>query len=402
MDIFSLRYGHAVAGSREYLMKACGFLQHKKVITVRSDAKLCKKILEASVNKGSFIESLIACPAWQPIYSIESVDGKLWRDLADSFSQVYKNLDWHTHLSQVVHEQLSLLQERKPKSVNEIDGADISRWTVSIFFKLIFARSLTIDEQNLYYLASLEWRKEIAMKGKGNIEIKKQFYEHLERELKTSSIFHCFDDHDTFSEEVFRKKLSVIAQPFMISPQINFSDVFASLFSYVKSDLSLQTILLKSVATKDFKTLGFFILETLRLHHPFPVLERELEDDFSYKSFKCSKGTQVFILLDSFNHTKDFSIEPWQSGEYSAYKSLLFGAGKRICAGKHIALHCLSYMLIEMIKHYSLETIKPYHNHFYSGRTNDQQDSKAMIFYQCKTAGKILWQSFKLGLQGRS
>ena len=43
-------------------------------------------VLKSSNKKGSFIERLLALPAWSPIYSLESVDGKTWQELASDFN----------------------------------------------------------------------------------------------------------------------------------------------------------------------------------------------------------------------------------------------------------------------------------------------------------------------------
>ena len=100
--------------------------------------------------------------------------------------------------------------------------------------------------------------------------------------------------------------LSVVAQPFIISPQINFSDIFAALFLQIRDSPLQQKTLIKAAKSDDYRCLTYFVLETMRIYHPFPVLEQELTDDITYKDKVLEQGTQVFVLLDEFCHEKRF------------------------------------------------------------------------------------------------
>ena len=84
MDGFSFRYGTQGTNLRLWLIKLCA-LQRKKIVFLNSDPKLCARVLQSSHKKGSFIESLVALPAWSHL-SLESVDGKRWQQLSKDIS----------------------------------------------------------------------------------------------------------------------------------------------------------------------------------------------------------------------------------------------------------------------------------------------------------------------------
>ncbi len=90
--MFSIRYNKDNFDIRTQFIKLCGFLQRKKVIILEDKPYLSKIILEQSVVKGSFIESLIALPAWKPIRSIESIDNEEWIKLSRIFKVIIKNI----------------------------------------------------------------------------------------------------------------------------------------------------------------------------------------------------------------------------------------------------------------------------------------------------------------------
>lgn len=388
MSWYSLRYGKNETNLRDKILQISCFLQRKKCVLLKDNPTLCKKILESSNNKGSFVESLVACPAWKPIYSVESVNGNLWKSLNQEFQNSFKQIKWQRNLPSIVSKELFLLRKRNKKYEDFIDGEGISRWTAGIFSNLVFGGEVLSQDQDLFYRASLEWRKEIAFKEKGSKKIKHDFYKRLGELLEKSGF-----EKDPLT-------LSSIAQPFILSPQINFSDILSSLFSFFKEDSFLKKTFLKSLENKDYKTIGFFILETMRLEHPFPLLEREMTSDFSHKSHHYKKGAQVFILLDSFKNGPRFDLDSWKNNSFSDYNHFLFGAGERVCPGRTVALKCLSYMLIELVKQYSFDRIKPYKNHLYSGRDNDYKDTLKMSLYQLRKTLVIFWKSFLIGVSG--
>ncbi len=42
--------------------------------------------------QGEGLESAIACPAWAPVLSLESIDGQLWREMRNDFDVLMRQL----------------------------------------------------------------------------------------------------------------------------------------------------------------------------------------------------------------------------------------------------------------------------------------------------------------------
>ncbi|MBC7659217.1 MAG: hypothetical protein H7249_07715, partial [Chitinophagaceae bacterium] len=80
--MFSLRYAQDGLSARSQFMRLCGKLQGRKVVTLNSNPEACARVLASSNTKGQGIELMLACPAWEPVFSIESVDGDKWEWLS--------------------------------------------------------------------------------------------------------------------------------------------------------------------------------------------------------------------------------------------------------------------------------------------------------------------------------
>ena len=124
--------------------------------------------------------------------------------------------------------------------------------------------------------------------------------------------------------------ISVILQPFIISPAINVSDVA------VNWDLD--------------KTIEANIVK----NHPFPILEREVVID--------GKIFQAFIPTDEL-------------------KILPFGYGIRQCTGKVIAVKFLETFFTRLMEQ---NIYKPCENHLFSGRDNDSSCSMEETLFQLR------------------
>ena len=109
-----------------------------------------------SRNKGSFFERAVSQKAWLPLHSLESEDGERYERMRIVFHKV-------------------LVQTRYPKRIDglmekhcdrDMSSCRASCETVArIFFDLLFDEELDDESADLYYRASMEWRREIAMKG---------------------------------------------------------------------------------------------------------------------------------------------------------------------------------------------------------------------------------------------
>ena len=173
------------------------------------------------------------------------------------------------------------------------------------------------------YLASLEFRKEIALKGKGDSNKKNKAISIIQKYLK---VYNLKDD--IYS-------ISIILQPFIISPAINVSDVA---INWNMND-SVEDNIVKN--------------------HPFPILERMNIID--------GKQYQIFIPTD------DLKILP-------------FGYGERKCTGNLLATIFLETFFQNLIQK---NIWKPENNHKFSGRNNDNTDNLESIIFQFKTITRL-------------
>jgi dihydroflavonol-4-reductase len=392
---FSLRYGGGVFDIRSGLIRLFGLAQRKKVVILKSDPLLVGEVLAASDTKGSFLERLFATPAWEPIYSIESMDGERWDQLSRDFKELLSRLEWRSRLSGITLKYMGELKGSvEADSSRIVDSEFISRTVVRILYELLFRHPISGADETLFYRASLEWRKEIAIKGKADVRVKNEFWKRLQVIVQDSP----FKD----GLESYRADpacwLSLFAQPFLISPQINIGDIFVTVFRFLEADSVLDAKVIGWAGAKDRKRLEGVVLEAIRLRHPFPILEREMKKDFHFGNTHYPSGTQVFILLDQFEQDETFDAERWlKSSTENPYSSIPFAAGPRMCIGKPIAMELLVDVLSSLLNDLPRDRVRPESGHLYSGRSNDRVVSSKESRYQAKIFAKALWQSLKIG-----
>lgn len=390
--MFSLRYAQDDLSVRSRFMRLCGRIQGKKVVTLNSNPEACARVLASSNTKGQGIELMIACPAWSPVSSIESVDGEDWEWLADNFGKVFARLDWQSRIAPLTRSYIKLFADRAKREPDFVlDAEQVSRMTAGIMYELVFFRGISASEEEIFFQASLEWRKEIAVKGVGKKEVKSKFW-NLLGELLHSSIFADELKEAAGQRDLF---LSTFAQPFILSPQINISDIMSAVFKHLANDALLYEKAQSAAANGDGEFLKNICLESIRLNHPFPILERELTRDVKVGEEVLEAGTQVYMMLDEFKQDQEFSAERWLPGARNPYRAMPFGAGQRMCLGKQLAQEMLAEMLGGMLTEFAPEQVKPSANHLYSGRDNDGKDSIFGALYQIRIFLGVLVQCFK-------
>ena len=333
-------------------------IKHIKYIKKIKDIDEITKILQLT-TKGKFIEYHIATPAWYPIISLESCDNELWKEVKQNF--IFFINEWN---------KLNKENENKNKKTNYlsmhveyyirelinqnkiIDSIHISKITVKSICKYLFDYSLNEFEIDCLYKSSVEWKKEIALKGKGDLAIKKKAIEIIIKIIRKNPKIY----------EIFKEKwedpryYSVIMQPFIISPMINIPDILCNV-----------QLLLKNKKINIMDEINYtFIDRIIYSYHPFPILER----------YDIKTDTQYFIPYDSLltfdNYDKKTNI-------------LVFGNGARKCAGAHHA-----YQIIQPFIELYFEDIRnnrnlfnPIKNHIYSGRINDGVFNITELMYMC-------------------
>jgi hypothetical protein len=316
--VFAIRYGDA----REYYLRLFG----GKIVYMRTlDMELIQKVM-TSADKGDYIERRIATPAWHPVISLESCDGEQWIRTKRNFMTFLQRVS--THNEKRIEE---CIEERLIEDRLFVDSPQISKIVVYGICKSALDHSLTSEELELLYSASIEWRKEIAMKGNGDMRVKVAAIALIMQIVKQNdhvySIFgEKWDDPEYYS---------VIMQPFIISPMINVADIMSN------------AAIIRNSGTKLLLT-DDFIKQVIYSYHPFPVLER------------MYKGVQYFIPLDKLTKFDNYDQRT---------ASLAFGQGPRKCPGSLIAINVVRPLLKFYRDNPTL--CDPTKGHLYSGRNND-------------------------------
>lgn len=306
--------------------------QIKKIeyITVLNIEKI-KKILQLK-TKGKFIEYYVATPAWKPIISLESCDNEEWIMLKTNFMFFISHLE----KNELLYENIDITLQKYIKEGKTIDSSIISKIVCIGFCSFLFNYDLSEYELDILYQSSLEWRKEISLKGKGDYSIKLKAIDIILQIIKkTKHIYDVFGDKWDNPEYY-----SVIMQPFIISPMINVSDIMTN----YQILLNNEKIGINEKITNDL------IDKIIYSNHPFPILER----------YDSVKNIQYFIPLDMLTNYENYDNNT---------KILSFGYGPRRCAGTQYMYKILEILLNGYQENTSL--FNPIKNHKYSGRIND-------------------------------
>jgi hypothetical protein len=315
-----------------------------------TDLEVAKQVLLHSSNKGTFIEDKIATPAWSPVLSLESVNGQTWKILRINFGLLLKHLPSAEALSVVTQEVLS-----KQDPTMEMDAKEMTRLTLATFVKWLFDRDWD-PKWNFVCEASWEWRKEIAIKGKADPRIKKKTVDWLVEMIQQSKYGPLFGEK--WAEPEY---YSVIMQPFILSPMINFSDIAVSAARYPEMSVP----------------------ELIHTQHPFPILERYIEKEMTVSNEEgnivvIEANTQVFIPLDTIGKQKKYINTLWTP----------FSIGPRKCMGTSYALAFLEVLLPHCKR--SAHFV-PHKNHRYSGRNNDTLTFRQSMYQLFIFVRVLIW-----------
>jgi len=312
-------------------------------------AKTQQEIKEALMltDKGHGIEELIATPAFEPILSLESVNGKQWIELKKNFLIFQKFLPSIQQLGIVAkHEMNKKLNEHSA----ELNSKDISILTLRIFVNWMFNEVdsfnnvLSEEKLNKIYESSIEYRKQIAFKGVGCQAKKQESVDIIVNLLKNSEKYK-----NVFVDWSQPEYFSVVMQPFIISPMINVSDIAVS----VKQNIHK----LEQFNNDTSSFIDYAIFNA----HPFPVLER----------FDKKTNTQIFIKITDLKEEK-----------YN------YGYGPRACLGRLYAREFLNEFFEPILQNHRTINFMPQKDHLYSGRDNDNGNLTESI-YQLKMMAKI-------------
>ena len=385
--VLKIRYG---SSSRSFILKSLQLLQGRRSIILNSDDKLCKLVLDSSDTKGKGIEYFFALNGWAPIFNSESVDGDRWKKLIAIFRKIIPCLDYSERIENLVNKHVG----RILKEIKVIDCKGLELLTLRIFFELLFKREVkTAEDEELLLNATGEWRKHVAQKGNSKLPLKQSMITKIV-EYASESEFN-FEQIKNEHKASTYEAISMFMQPFIISPIINITDIFAEFFLLLSKHPEYQqkikiSLLENEKKEKNENTLTMIlccIYETLRLKHPFPIFERDVQRTIDYNGRHITKGTHVYIELDSFVQEKSYFPERWLDNEYYKNKSwILFATGPRMCAGKQIATLIMEGMIKQMLlqTNFNWEQMKVWVGHGISGRRNDNSFGIEETQYQIK------------------
>ncbi|PRW45482.1 Lysosomal beta glucosidase [Chlorella sorokiniana] len=315
-----------------------------RMVRVR-DPQVARAVLAASDSKGEGLESAIACPAWAPVLSLESIDGQLWRETRDDFDALMRQLPPAAKLQEAATARLDALVA----SGADIDADAIARWSLASFLSYLFGVKEWKPEYECLVQASWEWRKEIAVRGAADSAVKQAAVRLLtEQLLPGSPLWPIYGER--WREPRY---YSLLMQPFIISPAINLGDIAVAL---------------------QLAPPGTAPDAAVRDMHPFPIFERYVD-----KAILHPDTGEVAVPAGS--HCIIFSAD------LAGSQFPIFGAGPRACPGGPLITGLLPLMQSKLV---GCPRFHPQRGHESSGRHNDTNWSGAETAYFVKTVGKLL------------
>ncbi|KAJ1451917.1 hypothetical protein M885DRAFT_528320 [Pelagophyceae sp. CCMP2097] len=317
-----------------------------------ADVKDAMLVLKASSQKGDALERLVATPAWHPVVSLESVDSPHYACMIRDFHVLLKKLPPVAVLVDYANRHLDVLLQ----SGQVIDSQAVTRWSVAAFAAYIFHDDgADVDALvDAVTDASWEWRKEIALRGRADADVKRRAIAALLAALEKSKLWPVFG-----AQWREGRYYSLIMQPFLLSPAINFSDIAMAMHQHAV--LSCEA--------------------AMRIQHPFPVLERFVDADVVRKdgSVAVKGGTQVIMFTGDFSSTVLWPV---------------FGAGPRACAGTQLALPLVQLLHARLVRGDAAvrKRFRPDVGHKFSGRDNDNNWTFTEMRYFAAVVAGVLFK----------
>ncbi|KDO33272.1 hypothetical protein SPRG_02083 [Saprolegnia parasitica CBS 223.65] len=346
-----LYVGFRAPSVRVLFFSAMAYIKGVPIVWIDAPA-LAAKALKASSSKGIFLERILSEPAWLPVISLESVDDPQWSIMKNNLTLLMKALP-----SASVLETITMrITDKYLADHDVLDSNGVVYITVAAFYEWIFAKAFPADA-TFVCDSTWEWRKELALKGKGDMALKQRVVDWIIEQVKATPAIYGLFGAQWEEPEYF----SLLLQPFFLSPAINVSDVAVTMGSLVHC----QGLVDESISD--------MINKALDMAHPFVIVERFLEHGLKTDDITIAPGTHVFIPMDIM--TSDNTIR--------------FGAGARKCPGQ---IQGMALMLGLFQKHV-LESPKfqPALHHKYSGRDQDGQETLSELLYQVALIASVFW-----------
>ena len=338
----------AWVAARKACFTAFGVLRGTPMQNV-TDPGLAMQVLKVSDEKGAALERYVASPAWLPLVSLESIDGPLYTSMLADLHALVATLQPPSALQAVSQRRA----EAAVKSGGMIDADVVASHACACLLEYLFgAAAVTPADVALLVHASWEWRKEIAVRGKGDAGVKAEAVATVLRLLRAHPKLWALHS----DKWVLPRYHSLIMQPLLISPIINAGDIFVTVG--LKPELSLD--------------------DAIRTAHPFPIFERVVRHDVvdaASGKVAVRRGTHVIIFSSDLS-TTDAS---WP----------VFGAGPRACAGTAHALALMKPMHGAW-RALGPAVFQPHSGHRFSGRHNDGTLSLWETLYFVRVIGWVV------------
>jgi hypothetical protein len=346
-------------GARDALLYLTGLLQGLRTTIISGDLKKAFWVLtQSGSDKGRVIEENLMLGVWVDACSIESCNGQLWRDVRSVFDHFAHQVPSVDSLEE------HCLSWVPPTDDSKLvfDSPTFTKLTLQCFGQWLFQDDF--QPAHLAALNSESWeiRFEVAMRGHGDNQLKRSGNQAIIDLLSGSS----YSLPSTVPSWSACTAFSAVLQPFFISPSVNFIDIVIAMDSLCDLRTIGRQWILQGFPDAKAEIIAY-ICETMRLKHPFPVLERR------------QGGDQYFINLDTFfkDTEADFNPNKWIAlQEHHPANFLLFGVGPRKCPGRHIAFACLPALIYRCLElshqlNPSMTAWQPAMNHRFSGRNLD-------------------------------
>ncbi|OQR87134.1 hypothetical protein THRCLA_10493 [Thraustotheca clavata] len=314
------------------------------------DPHVAARVLKASGTKGIFLERILSEPAWLPVISLESIDDPLWTSMKKNLTILMKALPSSMDLEKITKE----IALNHLKSCHVFDSNSVVYITIAAFYKWIFQEPFP-DNATFVCDATWEWRKELAIKGKANVELKKRVVQWVIKEIEATPWLYVLFGDKWCEPEYY----SLMLQPFFLSPGINVSDVAVT----IKALCNRQK-------DKEYDVVDM-ITKALDMAHPFVILERFLKNGLPEDGI--APGTHVFIPMDMM--TSDNTIR--------------FGGGSRKCPGQQQAMAIMTGLFQPEILNST--KFQPHQGHLYSGRDQDGKETLPELLYQVYVIVTVFW-----------
>lgn len=357
---------------REFILNIFCTVQGRRYKWIR-EPNLARRVLSSSSSKGIGVEQLLSIEAFAPIVSLESVIDEQWKRMKDNFVLLKSHLPSLDSLATTAEDITEYYVEQE----KVIDCPTMVNLTVQIMQTWLFGVSKETTVDPMIVRAIEEYRKEIAIKGKGDPQLKLYATQWIQDQIRRhQNIYEIFQEK-WFSDEYW----SLLLQPFFISPAINITDIASTLTcTEFKKEFHLD----EHRADLDMERI---ILCAINYKHPFPIFERWFPHGLiDGERFLVEPNTHVFIPIDEIGrncYNKRTASTYW----------LAFGAGERACGGRDIAMTLCMKMFDVLLKHRnSDEKFKPWIDHNYSGRDNDFKETLPQTLYQLVRLMQILWK----------